>query len=179
MTALAVFRAVWGLLRSPLGQVIALAVVALVALCVADGRGYRRGVSEERARWETKLAADAAKARKIEARNEAVGQKVAAKLDADRVEIRWRTKTLTEKVTEYVPYDPGRPGVPAGLVRLHDAAALMSELPAGPGLTNGAPSAVTDAQLAETVIANYGVCHANSQQLAAFQDWARATGLAK
>lgn len=180
MTALAVFRGLWGFLRSPLGQVLALAVTALVALSVADARGYRRGVEAERARWEARLEADAVKARRVEARNAATGAKVGQAVAVKSAEIRTRTEYLTREVIRYVPIDPSRGSLGVGFVRLHDAAALgLPVAPDGAGRADAEPSGVDDVALAETLVGNYGACHLAIEQVKGWQTWARETGLAR
>nr|MDN0209913.1 hypothetical protein [Xanthomonas arboricola pv. corylina] len=61
--------------------------------------------------------------------------------------------------------------IPAGFVRLHDAAA--SGNPAGPA--TGDPDApaigITLSAVAGTITDNYTSCHATAEQLSALQDW--------
>ena len=180
MTAVAVFRAAWAFLRSPLGQVLALALLALLALFWADARGYARGVKAERSGWEARLAASERKAREAEAKYAEAAQRAGKAVATRHAEIRSRTEYLTREVVRYVPFDPGRPSVPVGLVRLHDAAALG--LPVAPdtaGRADGDPSGIGDAALAETVVGNYGACHLALEQVRGWQMWAREAGLVR
>jgi len=61
----------------------------------------------------------------------------------DRVEvIEKQGKTIIQRVPVYVtPDDDSRCAVPAGFVRLHDAAARAEDLGAGPGAADASPPA--------------------------------------
>lgn len=162
----------WGFLNSPLGRVVALAVCGVVLLALADARGYRRGELAERGRWETRLKADAVKARAKEARDANAGQEVGKAVAVKQTEIRTRTEYLTREVVRYVPIDPARASLPVGLVRVHDAAALGLPVASDPsGRADGEPSGIDDVALAETVVGNYGACHANAEALRGWQEW--------
>lgn len=104
---------------------------------------------------------------------------VAAAQDAAvQTEIRWRTRTLVEKVTTYVTPDTDRSfPLPVGLVRVHDAAAAgvdVSAVPDPAGRPDDAPAAFEASDLGRTVAANYGECRADQARLTALQDWVTA-----
>lgn len=102
--------------------------------------------------------------------------KIAAAHAATRTEIQWRTRTLIEKVPEYVTVqaDAACP-VPVGFVRLHDAAAagVAREFGATGG-PDDRPSGVALSAVAETVVANYGTCDDTRNTLLALQAWERS-----
>lgn len=110
------------------------------------------------------------------ARAEAITQKAGEKTEAAKAEIRWRTRTLVERIPIYVREDAQHPAqfVPIGFVRLHDAAAGGTALPDAAGIADDAASAVTLATVAGTVIDNYGSCNATREQLIGLQGWVRA-----
>ncbi|KLC59416.1 signal peptide protein, partial [Xanthomonas perforans] len=67
--------------------------------------------------------------------------------------------------------DDGGRSIPAGFVRLHDAAATGN--PAGPpaGDPDAPAAGITLSAIAGTVADNYTSCHATAAQLSALQDW--------
>lgn len=91
-----------------------------------------------------------------------------------QTEIRWRTRTIIEKVPEYVTLETDtRFAVPYGFVRLHDAATLGSA-PAVPDASappNDAASPVAFSAVTSTVTDNYGACRADQERLTSLQLW--------
>ncbi|MGO4704071.1 hypothetical protein [Dyella sp. 2RAB6] len=92
----------------------------------------------------------------------------------DRVQIvREKGQSILQKVPVYVPASADAACVvPAGFVRLHDAAAA-SAMPDRPGAANAQASGVALSAVAGTVVDNYTTCHAIAEQLIALQDWVR------
>jgi len=92
----------------------------------------------------------------------------------DRVQIvREKGQTIVRKVPLYVPASADAACiVPAGFVRLHDAAAT-SAMPDAPGAADAQASGVALSTVASTVTDNYTTCHATAEQLTALQDWVR------
>ena len=92
--------------------------------------------------------------------------------------VRTITQTLTREVPRVVTVEIDHSFlVPYGLVRLHDAAIAGIQPDAVPNpsnLADDAPSGVATSALAATLVGNYGICHATSEQLTALQDWIRA-----
>jgi hypothetical protein len=152
-------------------RVLAL-ICAAAALYLA---GSHHGLKAEQAREASRLKAAQAKVAKREAQADKITAKTSADLQKTRVEIQYRTVTLTKEIPTYVPIDPSRGSLPVGFVRLYDAAVLgVSPAPDGAGRADAEPSGVTDAQLAQTDIENLGACRANAAQLEAFQRWYEA-----
>lgn len=80
--------------------------------------------------------------------------------------------TITREIPIYVtPKADAACAIPAGFVRLHDAAA--SGNPAGPptGDPDAPAAGITLSCIAGTVADNYTRCHATATQLSALQDW--------
>ena len=80
--------------------------------------------------------------------------------------------TITREIPIYVTQKADAAcAIPAGFVRLHDAAATGQ--PAGPSTGDpDAPAAgITLSAIAGTVADNYTSCHATAAQLSALQDW--------
>lgn len=97
----------------------------------------------------------------------------------DRVEtIRLKGDTIIKEVPRYVTVAADAAcTVPAGFVRLHDAAATGAMLDPHPGDPDAAPSGVPLSAVAGTVAGNYATGHANNAQLTALQDTLRAQGV--
>lgn len=80
--------------------------------------------------------------------------------------------TITREIPIYVaPKAETACAIPAGFVRLHDAAATGH--PAGPptGDPDAPAAGITLSGIAGIVADNYPSCHANAAQLSALQDW--------
>lgn len=93
----------------------------------------------------------------------------------DRVHlVRERGATLTKEIPVYVTaHADAACSVPAGFVRVHDAAAA-NELPGPAGASDAQPSGLALSTVAGTVVDNYATCHAAIEQLNALQAWVRA-----
>lgn len=151
------------------------AVVALIAF--AGGYKVRDVMAQ----------ADSAKAAKAEVRTvervvyreraaadvtQAAGEKAATR----QAEIRYVTRTIVEKVPEYVTAEADRTCVlPVGFVRVHDAAAAGEgdALPEPAGQSNDAPSGVACSAAAVTIAGNYGDYAVVAAQLTDLQQWVR------
>jgi hypothetical protein len=85
------------------------------------------------------------------------------------------TNTVTKEVPKYVPIGSKCP-VTIGLLRVLDAAVLgvdPAQLPLGPGQSDESCADVDARTLALNIVANYGACQANAQQLTSLQAWVR------
>lgn len=168
----AFFAAAWRLIKPPAGRRVALGL-ALVLIVALAGRGlFDAGVAAEK----RAQAARDAKAEKVVAKvasgGVAIAQDVGRKLDAVKVEVRWRTKILKEEVPVYVTAETDRAyPVPVGFVRLHDAAATGSALSAAPGGSVNGPSGVALSAVADTVVENYGTCRIFEAEALAWREW--------
>lgn len=179
----AAWKAVWGFLKLavtiPLGVMLAAALLGfLLGSCHASDRykaGYDKGVQAERKAQEKAVKKEA----KAEARITAKADKAEVKIQK---QIEWRTRTLRQKVVEYVPLHvpAGVVGagdlVPADTVRLLDAAVRGDE-PEPVSVTAGESyeiaSGVRFDQLVDSYIVNLGVGRANTAQLIEAQKWAK------
>ncbi|WP_443747253.1 hypothetical protein [Asticcacaulis solisilvae] len=116
-------------------------------------------------------------ARAVEAEGAAITAASGQKAEARAVHIRTVTREIVRRVPQILPPDvAARYPLPAGFVRLHDAAA-RGDLPAtgGPAAQpDDAPSAVTAADAAAVITGNYGSCSETAARLSALQDWVRA-----
>jgi hypothetical protein len=169
--------AAWAAARSVVGRTL-LGVLMLMAslwLAQAYGRatGRAQGVATERAAWSARAAADEARARKIAARQAVAGSAVGAAVAARQAEVRTVTQTLIREVPIYVTAEAdARCDVPAGFVRLHDAAAAgVSAAPNPTGRPADAPSDLALSAVAETVTDNYGACLGAFEQVKGWQGW--------
>ena len=100
-----------------------------------------------------------------------------------QVVIRTQIQDVIREVPRYVTEeDDRRCDVPGGFVRLHDAAAAGGAGAAAlsdptPAPDDSAPG-VELSSVAETVIGNYGVCHAERDRLRSLQEWITAQAAA-
>lgn len=111
--------------------------------------------------------------RKVEARNEDTGREVGVQVEEAKVEIRYVTRTIIQKVPEYVTVEAdARCTVPVGAVLLLNAAASGNPPPAlAPGESADAPSGVDLSAVVSVTADNYGTYHEVSAQLRGWQEW--------
>ncbi|MCS3807763.1 hypothetical protein [Xanthomonas sp. 4461] len=147
--------------------IILLALIAvLVGGCVWQERRVSAAQKDHDAALQAKRQAEAE-------RDSAKGSTTVVTQYVDRVQIvREAGATITREIPIYVTQKADAAcAVPAGFVRLHDAAA--SGHPAGPPTADpDAPAAgITLSGITGTVADNYTSCHATAAQLSALQDW--------
>lgn len=115
---------------------------------------------------------------KTELRLQDERRKVEQKAVSERVVIQYRDRVRVVK--EYVNETKTQAAAvagecPAAVGVLHDSAAL--QVPAATGAADGATVGAAD--VASTVVENYGRCHQNAEQLKALQDWVRQNAAIK
>ncbi|CAE6814444.1 hypothetical protein [Xanthomonas arboricola] len=145
-------------------------LLALIAVLVGGCVWQEQRVNT--AQRERKQALDA-KAAAIAERDSAKSSIKVVVEYVDRVQIvREAGATITREIPIYVTQKADAAcAIPAGFVRLHDAAATGN--PAGPpaGDPDAPAAGITLSGIAGTVAANYTSCHATAAQLSALQDW--------
>lgn len=148
----------------PPGSWIAAALAVFLALWWYGNHQFNKGVS-----WQ--LAQDAEAAANLKPKQTAATERIRIVFVEKAAEIKWRTKTITERVPEYVtPKDDAGCNINRGFVRLHDAAA-SDTVPGSPSGTDGEPSGVELSSVAKTVAGNYGTAHLCAARLEAWQQW--------
>lgn len=164
------------LLGGPLGSWIASAtLLALVTLTAALGVQTWRIDRLKAAPLKATAQAQARVITRIEKQGE-ITERAGEQAAARQAEIRTITRTIVKEVPRYVPQAADdRCIVPAGFVRLHDAAAAgVPPVPDPAGQSNGAAPGVALSDVAAVVADNYGTALETSAQLVALQDWIRA-----
>lgn len=122
-----------------------------------------------------------ARAKQIEANQNAVtAASGKAETQAQKI-ILFRTQTLLKEVPTYVTQaGDAACVVPFGFVSLLNAASIGNGVsPVAPpaGQSNDAPSGVKLDTVASSVTANYGAAHANAEQLSGLQTWLLKQGM--
>lgn len=162
----------WSFAKSPLGRRAFLLVAVAVAFWGYGELRFRAGVAHEKAAQAERVKKAKAHVVKVEAKGQAITTDVAGKLADRKTEIRTITQTLTKEVVRYVPVESDRACVvPAGFVRLHDAAARGAVLPEPAGGPLDADSGLALSTVAETVVANYGSAHELAAEVIAWREW--------
>lgn len=151
----------------------------VVAALLLSGGAYIKG------RWdgESLAAADqqraatiaSEKARDTEAKAAAITIDIGQQHAAALAEIHIVKQIVTREVPRYVTVKADAAcSVPAGFVRLHDAAA-GGRVPDAPDATGSPddPSGVPLSAVAATVAGNYGACHEAIEQVKSWQEWWR------
>lgn len=118
-----------------------------------------------------------AKTDRINELQDELAQTVAEKQALESQEAEVLTRTITEKVIEYVQSpDAGNCNLPNQWVRVHDAAARgmpPTEDTEAPGGTNDTASGITDIEALQVATGNYATCNAIATRLRNLQLWAR------
>lgn len=145
-------------------------VIALFAAALV-GFGYVKGL-ESAAADATKAQLQAAKGTlKKERRQQVITASSAAAHEIARTRIRTVYKTIDREVIQYVKTSAATGcQLPAGWVRLHDAAAL-ARVPGAPGEPDARPSGITATDSLPVITGNYEACSENRQQLIDLQGW--------
>lgn len=147
----------------------------LLAACLLYLLGYTKGASVEQA---SQRQAEANQLRQAFEQGQALGtvRDVVITKYVERVQVaKENAKTIIQKVPVYVSKESdARCAVPAGFVRLHDAAAAnVPPVASSASVPNDAPSGIALSAVAGTVADNYESAHLNAEQLKALQQWAR------
>lgn len=159
-----IFGAIIAFCSKPPGSWIAAAVAVFLALWWYGNHQFHKGVS-----WQ--LAQDAEFIANLKPKQAAATERVRIVFIEKAAEIKWRTKTITERVPEYVTAkDDAACNINVGAVRLHDAAA-QGVVPGSPTGTDGEPSGVALSTYTQTVAGNYGTAHLCAARLEAWQQW--------
>lgn len=157
-------KAVFEFCSKPPGSWLAAALGVFLALWWYGNHQFNKGVAHQIA-VEAKAAAD------LKPKHAAVTERIRIVYVKQEAEIKWRTKTITERVTEYVTAkDDAACPINRGFVRLHDAAA-QGTVPGSPAGTDGENSGVELSAVAKTVTGNYGTAHLCAARLEAWQAW--------
>lgn len=172
---------VWRLVNTPTGRAIALAIAAVIVTAIARAhwinQGIAAGVAQERAQ-EALRAEEAAKAvLRRENRLTAIAGRAQADLEKTQTKIQTKIITLTKEIPVYVP-PAADVMLPAGFVRLYDAAATQRDpgsLSAGAGGPVEAPSGLTLAAATPTFLGNLGAAHECLAEVATWRSWYTAT----
>lgn len=165
-------NAAWRLAKTPAGRRLAIGMACLLAAYGYGELRFKAGVAHQQAAQAARLKAGHKTVAKVAVQGAAITKEVRQDLEAKTGGIRWRTKTLKEEVTVYVPFEVDRSTVvPVGFVRMHDAAALGAALPGTPGGSVEAASGVALSAVADTIIDNYGTCHIWEAEALAWRVW--------
>lgn len=163
----------WAFLKSPFGRWLVGVIGAVIVVALIYQGGVSAGVDRERAAQAKRVAAAAKVVQKVETQAETITAKTDENTAERLVEIRTVTRTLTKEVPVYVTAEADRTVVlPAGLIRLHDQAALgLSEVPADPSFLPDAPSGIAPSDLARAFVSNYGTAHEWQEAALACRSW--------
>jgi hypothetical protein len=147
-----------------------LSVLALTVALTLVACGYRLGVNHEQAKAQE---LEREQLRMAFEQGQALGtvrdQVVTEYVDRVRV-VEVQGETIIKRVPVYVSEKADRACVvPAGFVRLHDAAAHALPAPEPAGAADEAPAHVGLSAVAVTTAGNYAKCNANAEQLKSLQ----------
>jgi len=167
------FKAIDAFFATPLGQKIAIVLAVLACVAGVWFGGVHHGRSVEKVAQARLIAAAEVKARKAEDEAAAMTAKIRSQTEAVKVEIRYRTRTLTKEIPVYVtPEADARCVVPVGFVSLYNqAVAGGAEVPERPGGPLDAPSGVDLSEVLATDVPNLGVANEALAEARAWRSW--------
>jgi hypothetical protein len=150
-------------------------IAAAVVMVATWGHGWITGANHEQAK--AKQLQDAELAAEYK-RGQAAGivrDRIVTEY-VDRVQVVEKIgRTITKEVPVYVTAKADAAcTVPAGFVRVHDAAAQGVPLSGSAGAADEAPSGIAISTVAATVADNYADCRANAEELRKLQEWVRS-----
>jgi hypothetical protein len=158
--------------KTRFGRLLLGGLLVALAIVVAFLLGQRSGVAREKGDEAKRRAAAVKVVTKVATEGRKISADVSTHLERRKVEIRTVTQTLTKEVPVYVTLESDRACVvPDGFVRLHDAAAHGSAVPAAPGGSVETASGVPLSAVAETMVANYGVALEWREEALAWRTW--------
>ncbi len=174
MSIFAIVSAVCGFFRTPLGKWLAVALAVLAAVWAIWAAGDHHGRASEKAAQARAERAAEAKIVKTDRAIAAIVAPIRQQADAERVRIVTRTQFLKQEVPRYVTLEADRRCiVPAGFVRLYDAAA-SGEGPPVPGAAGGpddADSGLAVSDVARTDVDNLGAARQAIAEVTAWREW--------
>jgi hypothetical protein len=161
-----------GFITGPVGRWIALALAVLALLAGVHHHGVTQGRDREKAAQAARLERARKDVVRREARAVQITDTARAGLDRERVRIQTRTVTLIREVPVYVtPAADDRCVIPVGFVRLHDAAASETRLPATAGGPLDAPAGIDLSAVASVVATNYGTAYGWRAEALTWRRW--------
>lgn len=147
---------------------------ALAVSAALVGAGWRAGADRVQARWDAERAAQAVAAARHAARIADAGQDAASQFATSALATQQRTVEIIKKVPVYVTAQADADcTVPAGFVRLHDAAAADVSAAQPATGADDAPAGIALSAVAGTVAENYSACHQTAAQLIQLQGWVK------
>lgn len=124
------------------------------------------GIANEET-WQKKVLQQQAEIALLKQKEAEVTTKVITKY-IDKVTV---VKETNNAISKYVTSEAdSKCGLPNSFSVLHDAAA-KNELPDATGATDAKTSDIKLSEATSTIIANYGICYQNAEQLKSLQEW--------
>ena len=148
-------------------------VIALGMYLAGYATGYRHASTAAERNADRATITSQQHVIQTERAQQTVTASAAAAHEASAAATRTIYKTIDREVIRYVQASAPVCRLPAGWVRLHDAAAL-SAIPAAPGEPDAAASPFTTDDALGVVTSNYETCEQTRQQLTGLQGWVKA-----
>ena len=126
------------------------------------------GIANEEG-WQKKVLQQQAEIAELKQKSAEVSTKVVTKY-IDKITV---VKEKNNEIAKYINQDAdAKCQLPVSFSVLHDAAA-KSELPDSARATDASASGIALSTATSTIVANYGACNQNVEQLKALQEWIR------
>lgn len=141
----------------------------IVMIMLLAFSSYSIGVNDNEAKWKSEVQKQKLEIAELKAKSGQVTVKTITKYVDNVTNVKETNNEIIKQIDVIKPND-NQCNVPNAFRLLHDAAA-KNRLPDSTGNSNEAPSGIELSTITETVVSNYGICHQNSEQLKALQNW--------
>jgi hypothetical protein len=134
---------------------------------------YMEGGISNQEKWEARVAEVKLEMAKKETASVEATTKVVTKYVTQIQIVKEKGDVIVKEVPKYITKESdAKCPIPNAFVVLHDSAS-KNEVPDATRLANEGTSDTKLSTVTETVVGNYSICHQNSQQLKALQEWVR------
>ena len=145
-------------------------VASIIALVLGV---YMEGGISNQEKWEARVAEAKLEMAKKETASAEATTKVVTKYVTQIQLVKEKGDVIIKEVPKYINADvDAKCAIPNAFVVLHDSASV-NEVPDASRLANEGTSATKLSTVTETVVGNYSICHQNTEQLKALQEWIR------
>jgi len=165
-------RSAWAFAKTPTGIALVGALLILAMLTALYLTGRHHGMLAERGRWQKREAAFVAAAKKLDETGQRIAQQIRDAAEARKAEIKVKIVTIRERIPRYVTAKADRTTpVPVGFVRVFNASAEGTELPATPSGPVDTASDVALSTVADVTAHNHGVALELEAEVKAWREW--------
>lgn len=154
------------------GRIMLFVLYSILLVAISHHVGYGNGVQAQKRDEAKRQQAAIKKVEKIELKGTQIADEIRTDTEKKQTLIEYRTRTITERIPEYVTVQADAGCViPIGFVSVYNAAVAGSEISTPSGRSFEAPSGVALSTLAATDVDNLGTAHLLRAEVDAWRSW--------